>query len=106
MRVYPVKREARKIEVQNIRLHHVRLPLCEPFRISNGEVTEKEAILVEIKTAAGVTGWGESSPMSGSFYSGETPEGSWRVLIEKLLPLVLERPRVEPKNFYQVLKQI
>ena len=60
--------------VKSVTLHHLRVPLVEPFRISNGEVSEKEAILVELTTEGGKhVGWGEASPMPGNFYSGDTP---------------------------------
>jgi len=57
--------------------------LVEPFRISNGEVVEKDAIAVRIDSD-GLTGYGESSPMAGSFYSSDTPESCWRELKDSL----------------------
>ncbi|MBM3775959.1 MAG: hypothetical protein FJW37_12485 [Acidobacteria bacterium] len=58
-------------------LDWVKMPLVEPFRISNGSVSLKDAIVVSYQRD-GVTGYGEASPMAGSFYS------SVRVLPEKL----------------------
>jgi O-succinylbenzoate synthase len=69
-------------------LTHVRVPLVEPFRISNGSIAEKDGILVTI-TDDGVAGVGEASPMAGSFYSAETPGGTWDDLRTRLLPAVL-----------------
>ncbi len=77
------------------RLHWVQIQLHEPFRISSGEVRVKDAILVEL-TADGNVGWGEASPMAGSFYSSETPEGTWEFLCNRLLPSFLERPELDP----------
>jgi hypothetical protein len=57
------------IAVKSVVLHRVRVPFVEPFRISNGVVAEKDAILIELATEEGIVGWGEASPMSGSFYS-------------------------------------
>ena len=79
-----------------IRLHRVQVPLHEPFRISSGEILIKDAMLVEL-AADGHIGWGEASPMAGTFYSAETPETTWNFLREKLLPAFLERPELEPK---------
>ena len=42
--------KAELISIKSIALHHVRVPLIEPFRISNGAIAEKDAILVEVKT--------------------------------------------------------
>jgi O-succinylbenzoate synthase len=76
---------------QLIRLHWIRIALHEPFRISNGEVSERDAILVEIE-ADGRTGWGEASPMPGSFYSNDTPESTWEFLRRRLVPSFIENP--------------
>lgn len=76
-----------------IQLHWIQIPLHEPFRISNGSVAVKDAIVVEYERD-GVTGWGEASPMGGAFYSQETPESSWAA-IEALAPAVLANPAVD-----------
>jgi len=60
----------------------------EPFRISNGSVSEKDGIIVAV-TADGITGYGEASPMSGGFYSDDTPESVWTTLTQELVPAVL-----------------
>jgi len=73
------------MKIDRIELTHVRVPLVEPFRISSGAVSEKDAIVVRVESDAGV-GWGESSPMAGSFYSADTPESCWRELSSTLAP--------------------
>lgn len=98
-----VRREVQTITVRRVALHRVRVPLREPFRISNGSVDVKDSVLVEVITNEGVTGWGEASPMSGSFYSSDTPEGAWRALREQLIPLALEERRIDvPRFFWQL----
>jgi O-succinylbenzoate synthase len=67
--------------------------LREPFRISNGSVDVKDSIVVSYQRD-GVTGYGEASPMSGAFYSVETPESTWAAL-EKLAPAVLRDPTAD-----------
>lgn len=78
------------MRIEQITLTHVRLPLHEPFRISNGEVSEKDGIVVAV-SSDGLTGYGESSPMAGSFYSSDTPESCWRQLTEHLAPAILQQ---------------
>jgi O-succinylbenzoate synthase len=68
--------------MRTIQLNWVQIPLHEPFRISNGAIAVKDAIVVQYREG-GVTGWGEASPMAGAFYSQETPESTWSAL-EKL----------------------
>jgi len=86
------------MKIDQIILTHVRIPLTEPFRISNGEITEKDAILVGVHRE-GLIGYGESSPMSGSFYSEETPESAWDCLVGELIPRILQSP---PENVEEV----
>ncbi|HVF27125.1 MAG TPA: o-succinylbenzoate synthase [Pyrinomonadaceae bacterium] len=94
------------LTVKHIALHRVRVPLKEPFRISNGSIDEKDSILVEVTTGEGVTGWGEASPMSGSFYSDDTPEGAWRALREQLIPLALEGKGINVPRFFERLREV
>jgi O-succinylbenzoate synthase len=93
------------IRVESVALHRVRIPLVEPFRISNGSVAEKDSILVELTTEDGVTGWGEASPMSGSFYSADTPESCWRALHNDLIPRLFELGRFDPHRLYEQLRE-
>ena len=92
------------VAVKSLVLHRVRVPFVEPFRISNGVVAEKEAILVELTTTDGVVGWGEASPMSGSFYSTDTPDSSWQVLKE-IVPGFLSHSTLDPARFYELLRE-
>ena len=80
------------------------MPLVEPFRISNGVIAEKDAILVELKTDRDIVGWGEASAMSGAFYSEDTPESSWAVLTGSLIPAVLSRGEIDVTRFYDLMR--
>jgi len=71
-----------------ITLIHIDVPMTEPFRISSGEVCSKESILVQIERD-GAAAFGEASPMSGAFYSRETPDSSWNFLREAAIPRLL-----------------
>jgi len=76
--------------VNRISLTWVRIPLHEPFRISNGVVAEKDGIVVAVHSD-GLTGHGESSPMAGNFYSADTPESCWEQLTSSLAPQTVGR---------------
>jgi o-succinylbenzoate synthase len=93
------------IHLSQIRLHWVQVPLHEPFKISNGEVSVKDAILVELQGADGNTGWGEASPMGGSFYSAETPDSTWEFLRSKAVPGLLGRPLPEASQCFDWLSE-
>ena len=93
------------ISVKSVVLHRVRVPFIEPFRISNGVVAEKDAILIELTTADGIVGWGEASPMSGSFYSADTPDSSWSVLKDQLIPAIFSIDQIDPTRVYRLLRE-
>lgn len=69
----------------------VSVPMLEPFRISSGEVSCKDAIVVRLSDRNSF-GWGESSSMPGSFYSAETPDTCERELVEHVLPSLVGEP--------------
>jgi o-succinylbenzoate synthase len=94
------------LRVERVALHRVRVPLKEPFRISNGSVAEKDCVLVEVTTDRGASGWGEASPMSGSFYSDDTPDTVWRALAERLIPLALGERAIDAPRFYERLRDV
>jgi len=88
-----------------IRLHWVQIAFREPFRISSGEVSVKDGILVELEGSRGESGWGEASPMAGSFYSAETPETTWEFLRNRLIPSFLARPEFDPCRCFERLEE-
>ncbi len=78
------------MKIDRVEIIHIRIPLLEPFRISSGAVSDKDAIVVVLH-ADGVTGYGEASPMAGAFYSADTPESVWSHLSGKLIPGLMKK---------------
>jgi o-succinylbenzoate synthase len=66
-------------------LFHVRLPLVTPLRAAHGVIADKEAILLRVRTDAGV-GWGECAALSDRTYANETLDDARRSLRDELLP--------------------
>ena len=93
------------MRIDQITLTHVRVPLVEPFKISNGEISEKDGILIGVQSE-GLIGYGESSPMSGSFYSEETPESAWECLTDHLVPRILRAVPDSIEEVNAVLDQV
>jgi len=93
------------LKIDRIELTHVRIPLVEPFRISSGAVADKDTIVVAV-CADGLTGYGESSPMSGSFYSADTPELCWKELCTTVAPAVLGQEFHNPQEWNAVLDRL
>jgi O-succinylbenzoate synthase len=88
----------RPIDIECVRLRRVKVPMREPFRISNGSVDEKDVIIIELESEHEI-GYGEASPMSGGFYSSETPETTWAALRRDLIPDLLRSTIQSPVSF-------
>ncbi|HZY62650.1 MAG TPA: o-succinylbenzoate synthase [Edaphobacter sp.] len=73
------------ITFRNAEAWRVSIPMLEPFRISSGEVSRKDAIILRLSDGHN-SGWGESSAMPGAFYSSETPDTCERELVDRILP--------------------
>ncbi|WP_019632107.1 mandelate racemase/muconate lactonizing enzyme family protein [Actinomadura atramentaria] len=67
----------------------VRAPYRRPFEISSGTSTELVSLVVEIETAGGARGVGETSPMTA--YTGETLAGVRAAVREHLAPVLVGR---------------
>ena len=63
----------------------MRLPLVSPFRTAQTTTAVKDALLVRVRTDAGV-GWGECTALATPAYDGETIDGARLALRDHLLP--------------------
>lgn len=86
-------------------LYRVSVPMHEPFRISSGAVSDKEAILLRTGDRHD-SGWGECSAMGGTFYSSETPETCYEELFRRVLPCLLGRQFSSMFVFEQELEML
>jgi len=90
-------------EIEKVILRRVSIPMHEPFRIANGEVSNKESVIIEIYSKESI-GYGEASPMPGSFYSADTPDSVWNVLKSDLVPDLLSRTIQSPVDYAKSLE--
>ena len=83
------------IQIDNITAYHMRIPLRKPFRISVGEITEKEFVIFEGRSGD-LSGWGEASVDGVPFYTWETADTAWHVGRRILAPLAQSRAWSHP----------
>lgn len=77
------------MEIVEVELITVRLPLVAPFTTSFGTQTERTPLLVKVTALVGgepVTGWGECVALGDPVYSEEYLEGAHDVLERYLVP--------------------
>jgi o-succinylbenzoate synthase len=73
------------MRIDAIFLRELRIPLVQPFQTSFGTTTERRIILVELK-AEGLTGWGECVAGEHPYFSDESVDTAWHVLLHELAP--------------------
>jgi O-succinylbenzoate synthase len=81
-------RQNQGVLIEAVALRRISMPLVRPFRTSFGTETDREALLVRVRTPQG-DGWGECVAMSEPGYSSEWVDSAHLVLRKHLVPLVL-----------------
>jgi len=73
------------MRIDAIFLRELRIPLVQPFQTSFGTTTERRILLVELK-AEGFTGWGECVAGEHPYFSDESIDTAWHVVLHELAP--------------------
>ena len=84
------------ITVTDVKLYPIALPFVEPLRTSFGEEPFKTAVIVEVLTREGVTGWGEAAVEINPGYGSETVDTAMHILKNFLLPKVIGQTIASP----------
>lgn len=75
------------MRVKQIEVFAIDLPLIEPFIVSYDTYPSMPSIIVKLTTECGQVGWGESVP--DDHVTGETYEGTYAVIKDRLAPAVI-----------------
>jgi O-succinylbenzoate synthase len=86
------------MKIDSITLHHLRMPLVSPFETSFGRETDRECILVEIKSE-GLTGYGECVASRDPGYNYETTGTAIHILKDFIIPIILGRDFKDAADF-------
>ncbi|MEX2015772.1 MAG: o-succinylbenzoate synthase [Candidatus Hydrogenedentales bacterium] len=93
------------LNVQNIILREIRLPLVEPFQISSGVEHERRILLVEVHDTHGAFGWGECVAGAGPNYAPETIDTAWIMIRDWVAPRVLGKEIEHPSQVHALLER-
>lgn len=77
------------IQIKTVRYYPIAMPYKTPFRTGYGVETHKTAVIVEVVSASGVTGWGEVSVERRPAYGAETLVTAGHILKDFLIPAVV-----------------
>lgn len=92
------------LRIESITLREIRLALKEPFQISSGTVTHRRILLIQLRSADGIEGWGECVAGEQPNYGPETIDLAWLAIREYVAPRVLGRDFAGPEEIHPALE--
>jgi O-succinylbenzoate synthase len=93
------------VKIERLELRVVRLPLVRFFETSFGRVYDRTFVLVRLD-GGGATAWGECVADDNPYYSAETVETAWHVIVDFLAPLVLGVEFAHPRDVFPALRRV
>jgi O-succinylbenzoate synthase len=93
------------MRIEQLTLHHVRMPLVAPFETSFGRQTERECILITL-CSQGLQGYGECVADQTPGYSYETTGTAWHIIKDFIAPLILGQDVQDAGDFQQRVQGI
>ncbi len=75
------------MRIDAIILRELHMPLVRPFETSFGVTRNRRILLAEIQSE-GLTGWGECTAGERPFFSGESTDTAWQVMVNELGPML------------------
>ncbi len=93
------------MHIDRITLHHLRMPLVAPFETSFGRITDRDCILIEVRSE-GLTGYGECVADRDPGYAYETAGTAWHILQDFVIPGILGQDVAGPADFQRRVAQV
>ncbi|KAA6456210.1 o-succinylbenzoate synthase [Acidobacteria bacterium AB60] len=82
------------MRIDGIILRELHIPLVRPFETSFGVTRDRRILLVEVRSE-GLTGWGECTAGERPYFSGESTDTAWQVIVNELGPMLAAAEDVE-----------
>ncbi len=82
------------MRIDGIILRELQVPLVRPFETSFGVTRDRRILLAEVKSE-GLTGWGECTAGEKPYFSGESTDTAWQVMLNDLGPMLANAENVE-----------
>jgi O-succinylbenzoate synthase len=82
------------MRIDSIVLRELHMPLVRPFKTSFGVTRDRRILLVEIQSE-GLVGWGECTAGERPFFSAESTDTAWQVIVNELGPMLASADGIE-----------
>lgn len=96
----------KSITIKDINLYTIAIPYIEPLRTSFGSEPDKVAIIIEVITKEGVTGWGEASIEIEPGYGSETVVTGEHILTQFIIPRLIGKTIAKATDFPKLLRLV
>lgn len=96
----------KSVTIKNINLHVVALPLVELLKTSFGAEPYKSAILIEVVTENGLTGWGETALKTKPSYGAETVLTALHITRDFLIPKLIGKTISSPTEVHALTESV
>jgi O-succinylbenzoate synthase len=93
------------MEIDQISLYQVRMPLVRPFETSFGRQSDRECILIALRSE-GLEAWGECVADQSPGYSYETTGTAWHIMEDFIIPLMLGQDVADAADFQRCVEGI
>ena len=93
------------MRIDAIILREIHIPLLRPFETSFGATRERRVILAEVHSE-GLIGWGECTASEHPYFSGESTDTAWMVLLKELGPMLAASQPVHGGDCPKIFKQV
>jgi o-succinylbenzoate synthase len=93
------------MKIDAIHLREIRMSLVRPFTTSFGQTTERRILLVEIRSE-GLSGWGECTAGEHPFFSDESTDTAWTIILHELAPLLAGSEPVHGGQCPEIFKRV
>jgi O-succinylbenzoate synthase len=93
------------MRIDAIILRELHLPLVRPFETSFGVTRNRRVLLAEIRSE-GLTGWGECTAGERPFFSPESTDTAWQVLVQELGPMLTAEPPQHGGECPRIFRQV
>ena len=93
------------MRIDVIVLRELHLPLLRPFETSFGTTKERRVVLAEIHSE-GLVGWGECTATEHPFFSGESTDTAWQVILHELAPILAAAHPEHGGDCPRIFKQV
>ena len=94
------------MQIKQIELIEINLPLVHFFETSFGRTYERRIILTRVVDEENNEGWGECTAGETPSYSEEWTDSCWQVLEKILAPMILEKEIETAGEVWQVMEKV